>query len=290
MAEKKLPEDDNERQTEAGYTQRSPHKGFWSLCPVQWCITQYRELVAAVRFLSILPMPGSARLFRTDETEPALVIGSVYFPLVGLLIAAIATILPFVIRAYLSPLILAALLVVLLIWLTGGLHLDGLMDTCDGVFGGTRRERKLEIMRDSRVGSFGVLGGGSILLLKFAVLASLNWHQIVIALLLILPVARWSMVLAIFLFPSARPSGLGSAVRQTVTLPRVLLAAAWSLGIVLVIGQLVGVITWLLASLVATSIGLWITRQLGGLTGDVYGAIAEVTEVVCWLGLALFRF
>src|SRR5579859_6748574 len=134
---------------------------------------QYKEFVAAVQFLSVLPIPGSAQLFRTDRAEAELVIGSLYFPLVGLLIGLILCVLSIFSGPYLPSLALAALLVVVNIWLTGGLHLDGLMDACDGLFGGRSRERKLEIMRDSSVGSFGVLGGVSSILLKFALLASM---------------------------------------------------------------------------------------------------------------------
>src|SRR5215472_10652299 len=139
---------------------------------------QCQELVAAIQFLSVLPVPGSAQLFRTDRAEAELIIGSLYFPLVGLLLGLILSLLAILSGPYLPSLALAALLVVVNIWLTGGLHLDGLMDACDGLFGGRNPERKLEIMRDSRVGSFGVLGGVSAILLKFALLASTSLHQL----------------------------------------------------------------------------------------------------------------
>src|SRR5579859_1066178 len=122
----------------------------------QALLNQYREFVAALRFLTVLPAPGSALLFESDETAP-FVIGCEYFPLVGLLLAALLWLLV-LLFSRVPGLALTALLVVALVILTGGLHLDGLMDSCDGLFGGATRERKLEIMRDSRVGSFGVLG------------------------------------------------------------------------------------------------------------------------------------
>jgi adenosylcobinamide-GDP ribazoletransferase len=259
---------------------------------LRWCLSQYKELVAAVRFLSTLPIPGSAQLFHTSgETETRLVIGSSYFPLVGLLIGVPVWLFTLVAGPYLSPLLLSALLMVFLILLTGGLHLDGLMDACDGLFAGRGRERKLEIMRDSRVGSFGVLGGVGVLLLKFALFASLtNIHQLALAFLLVLPVSRWAMVLAIYFFPSARPQGLGAAVRQVASRFHLILAGLLGLGIVLLLGHLPGLFVWLLASLLALVIGYWATRELGGLTGDLYGAIAELTEVGCFLLLVLLHF
>jgi adenosylcobinamide-GDP ribazoletransferase len=197
-------------------------------------LSQYRELVAAVRFLSVLPMPGSAQIFDKDEAAPRLVIGCEYFPLVGLLLALLLWFLVLILTPLVPQLALAALLIVALVMLTGGLHLDGLMDSCDGLFGGSTRERKLEMMRDSSVGSFGVLGGVCIVLLKFALFASLRVHALPLALLVALPSARWAMVLALRVFPSARPTGLGAAFHQAVTTKRLVPTSMIALVIVLV--------------------------------------------------------
>jgi adenosylcobinamide-GDP ribazoletransferase len=161
------------------------------------------------------------------------------------------------------------------------------MDSCDGLFGGTSRERKLEIMRDSRVGSFGVLAGVCVLLLKFVCFASLKERFLPFALLVTLPSSRWAMVLALRVFPSARPTGLGTVFRQTATTGRLVLAGIIALAIVLVAGQLVGLIVWALVTVATLGLGLWISRTLGGLTGDTYGAIEEVMEVVALLVLVL---
>ncbi len=250
-------------------------------------LSQYRELVAAVHFLSILPAPGGSRLFEKDEVTARLVVGSAYFPLVGLLLACLLCLLVLLLMNLIPQLALAALLVVGLVVLTGGLHLDGLMDTCDGFFGGSTRERKLEIMRDSRVGSFGVLGGACILLLKFALFASISVHVLSLALLVVLPSARWAIVLALRVFPSARPTGLGSAFHQAVTTEQLVLAGIVALAIVLTAGHLIGLVVWVTVTMTTLVLGLWITRSIGGLTGDSYGAIAEVVEVVALLVLVL---
>jgi adenosylcobinamide-GDP ribazoletransferase len=252
-------------------------------------VTEYRELVAAIRFLSVVPIPGSARLFSDPLIVGEAQFGSGYFPLIGLLIALLLSLLVFVAGAYLPSLILAALLVVAETALTGGLHLEGLMDTCDGFFSGKGTERKLEIMRDSRVGSFGVLGCFCLLLLKFAFFASLGLNRLPIALLLALPMSRWSMVAVAYLFPSARLAGLGAAFRQTITTPRLLLATAIVLVIILIAGHFAGLGIWLGATLIAIAVGAWATRVLGGLTGDLYGAIAEVTTVVSLLLFTLLQ-
>jgi adenosylcobinamide-GDP ribazoletransferase len=252
---------------------------------------QYREFVAAACFLSTLPIPGNVQTeVDNEEAEPKLIIGSAYFPLVGLVIALIAALILVIGSAvHLPSLVIAALTVIALVWLTGGLHLDGLMDSCDGLFGGYTRERKLEIMHDSHAGAFGILGGICILLLKFAIFASLDFNHLVLALFIVLPLSRWAMVLAMYMFPNAQRTGLGATARQTITSPRILIAAITSLLLALIAGQLIGLVVWVVGSLVTLIIGAWVTYTLGGLTGDIYGAIAEITEVVGLLVLVAVR-
>ena len=258
---------------------------------LNWLIEQYTELVAAVRFLSTIPMPGATRLFETQQAKqetPRLILGSAYFPLVGLLIALILGLLLTLANLIFPHLVVAALLTIALVILTGGLHLDGLMDTCDGVFGGRTRERRLEIMRDSRVGSFGVLGGACVLLLTFALFASMNTHMLIIAFLTVLPCSRWAMVLALRVFPSARSTGLGVTFRQTVTPVRLIVAGSIALIAALIAGHFFGLIVWLITTCVSLVMGAWFMDRLGGLTGDSYGAIAEMSEVIGMLVLLSF--
>src|SRR5437763_7359275 len=120
-------------------------------------LSQYMELVAAMRFLSVLPVPGRTQLFEKDEAPPNLVVGGAYFPLVGLLLACLLWLLVLLLAPLVPQLALAGLLVVGLVILTGGLHLDGLMDTCAGLLSGSTRERTLEIMRARRACRISVL-------------------------------------------------------------------------------------------------------------------------------------
>ncbi len=258
-------------------------------------LSQLTELVAAIRFLTVVPIPDPGRLFRRQEDQitrpatPSFGLGSGYFPLVGLLLALLLSLLVVVLGRFLPSLALSALLVVVLVLLTGGLHLDGLMDTCDGLFGGGTRERRLEIMQDSRLGSFAVLGGVCTLLLKFAFFASLQERVLIPALLIALPTSRWTMVLTLSVFPSARSTGLGATFRQVITHGRLVLAGLIALIIALVFGHLVGLVVWVVATLIAVAVAFWIMRRLGGLTGDTYGAIEEVAEVVALLMLVLLQ-
>jgi adenosylcobinamide-GDP ribazoletransferase len=253
-------------------------------------LRQYRKLLAATGFLSILVLPGSKLLAAEDTTDTSYMPGGEYFPLVGLLLGALLWLLSLLLAPLVPQMVLAALLVVTLVILTGGLHLDGLMDTCDGFFGGLTRERKLEIMRDSRVGSFGVLAGACALLLKFACFASLHEHSLLAVFLVTLPSARWSMVLALRVFPPARASGLGATFRQAVTPQALVVASALSLVIALLGAHLAGLLIWSIITATALALGSWATRNLGGLTGDTYGAIAEIAEIAGLLAFVLLHF
>jgi adenosylcobinamide-GDP ribazoletransferase len=296
-----MPEDYNsmpDRQSFQGYfqniTSHRPQSGPNSSGFLRY---QLRELVAAIRFLTILPVPGTAQLFDTyEEDAPAFIIGSAYFPLIGLLLAVLAWLFLLLTSSVFPSIVAAALLVVVQIVLTGGLHLDGLMDSCDGLFGGSTPEEKLEIMRDSRVGSFGVLGALCVLLVRFAafasmfsVVASLRIHLLTLALFMVLPVARWGMILSVAVFPSARLTGLGSAFRRTVTRPRLLAAAITTLITVLFAAHIAGLLVLLVGTLLAIAVGGLITRQIGGLTGDSYGTIEEITEIVLLLLVILLH-
>ena len=127
-----------------------------------------KRLLAAIRFLTILPIPGS---WGTAEADLA---GSVaFFPVVGLLLGAIAAAAAWGIAQVAPPMVAAALVIVLLLSFSGCLHLDGLADTADGFLSCRRREQILEIMKDSRVGSMGLVVVTCVLLVKFAALASL---------------------------------------------------------------------------------------------------------------------
>jgi adenosylcobinamide-GDP ribazoletransferase len=250
---------------------------------------QYAELAAALHFLTVLPLPGG-EIWRSEEpaASPRPVMGSVYYPVAGLFLGGLLALLAVVVRTRLPALVLAALLVVGEIVLTGGLHLDGLMDSCDGLFGGRTPERRLAIMDDSRVGSFGVLGALSLLLVRFAVLASLPFWRLIVALLVAPMLARWTMVLCGALFPAARSTGLGAAFHQSITVRRLVLAALLAALIAFLGARLAGLLAWLICSLLALLVGKLVTQALGGLTGDVYGAVGEMCETGALLVLLLF--
>jgi adenosylcobinamide-GDP ribazoletransferase len=169
--------------------------------------------------------------------------------------------------------------IVLSLWviLTGALHLDGFLDSCDGIFGGNTPEKRLEIMRDERVGAFALEGGFLLLLIKFTSILALVGEER--SLILAPMLGRWGITLAIISFPYAREQGLGREMKDHVSWVQVLLGAvvaipvAWFLGgwDGLIAAGVVGVIVW--------GGSLFVLNRLPGLTGDIYGALCEVGEV-----------
>lgn len=227
---------------------------------------------SALQFLTVLPAP----LARPME-RPAFSLA--YFPLVGLLLGAILAGLDWTLRLFLPLSLVNGALIIALIILTGGLHLDGFMDTCDAIPGSYPSSRRLEVLRDLRVGSYSVLGLLSLLMAKYLALSALP-DSLRLSTLLLMPVlGRWSMALAIPMFPYARAGGLGEGLKKAATWWSLALAAFLVLVISYLALQGTGVAALAGACLLCLLMGWHFTRRLSGLTGDTYGAINEVVEV-----------
>lgn len=234
----------------------------------------WQEVMLAFSFLTVIPMP-------TLEYQPGL-LGRAgrWFPLVGLLLGGVLTLAHWGLSQLFPPLLTAALVTTLWAALTGGLHLDGLADCCDGLLAATSRERRLEIMRDPRTGAFAVVGVVLFLLLKVMALAALPAAQP--ALLLAPTWARWLLLWGARQ-PLARPSGLGADFAAGLTGRNQALALLLPLLLFLPFFTLQTVLA-VLAAVAATGWLIHLARQrLGGVTGDVYGLVVEVSELVILL-------
>lgn len=236
----------------------------------------WAPMTAAVGFLTIIPMPS--------RPLPASVLArsAAFFPLVGAALGAMLGGIGWLLDGVLPRGPVAALLLALGVILTGALHLDGLMDTADGAFGGRTRERRLEIMRDSRVGSFGVLAGALALLLQFACLTELAGEDRLRAIVAALVASRWAMVIALSAFAPARADGLGAGMRAVAGRGS-LIASSIATIVLLAAAGPPGPAAMIAAGIVALGGGILLARRLGGLTGDSYGAIAVVAETAALL-------
>ena len=186
----------------------------------------------------------------------------------------------------------AALLLAFTVWITGGLHLDGLADTADGLGGGCTPAVALTIMKDSRVGAFGVISLIVAILLKFSLFLSFATTPGGTGALLLYPViSRWGMVLLAYLSPYARPEGgLGQAMTRGVS-RRVVAFASLSAGALsLVILGVPGLIIFAVAGSGVWLGSLYFQKRLGGITGDVLGATNEALEVLVLTGTLLLGY
>ena len=187
--------------------------------------------------------------------------------------------------AGLSPLLTAALILTAWAAITGMLHLDGWADCCDALIAPLSRERRLEVMKDPRLGSFGGAGLILLLLVKLAAVAELltpaaDRPLAALMPLLVIPVlGRWAIVIAASAFPLARPDGMGASFRRGLGRREIILATLTTAVACLLMGW-GGLVLWAAAGLVLLGMGRLATARLGGLTGDVYGAIVELTETV----------
>lgn len=205
--------------------------------------------------------------------EPISARALAWYPLVGLLVGITLAIAQFSLRLVLPDLIVAVFIVALWTILTGGLHLDGFADACDALFAVTTRERRLEILRDMHLGTFGTTGLILILLLKVTTLSSAPLAPIFLAPIL----GRWAIVFAAT-FPLARREGMAATFIAGLTRREIFIATMFA-------AIVAGLGGWL--GFAAFSVGIattWVIAQLalnrlGGLTGDIYGMICESVEV-----------
>ncbi len=235
-----------------------------------------KRLLLSITFLTRLPIPLGKNISNEDmgKTTP-------FFPLVGIFIGLLLVGINYILSFILPGFAINIIIIVSIIVITGGFHLDGLMDTCDGFFSGKDRERTLEIMHDSRIGAMGAIGAICIFALKFAFLNAVNAENKLKALLLFPMFGRWSMVFAISFFPYAGTKpGLGSLFVKHAkksymfwaTIPVIILSVPllrWRAFPIIIV---IFLITWL--------IGRRFSNKLGGLTGDTYGAINEIIETL----------
>ncbi|WP_139488104.1 adenosylcobinamide-GDP ribazoletransferase [Brevibacillus dissolubilis] len=277
----------------------------------------------ALTFLTRIPV-------RFQAKPEAWAKSTAYYPLVGLIIGMIVAVVAVLLSPFLPTMLIAVLTLVCWIWLTGGLHLDGLMDTADAVGSSRSRERMLEIMKDSRVGAMGVIAAVLVVLVKFTAIVSIidgiretmalsfsGWEDtkplvplfgtwggdlvfklagghlftiardffeiagLLVTMLLIPPIlARAGLLLSIYFWPYLNANGgIGSGMKEGLTPLRLAVALLLAAGTVLWISGTIGGLLFLIVWLIITiRFNRRMQKLLGGLTGDTYGCLTEITE------------
>lgn len=237
-----------------------------------------QDMRTAVQFLTRIPVGNVP--YDPDALSRALL----WFPLVGAFVGAAAGGVHWFAAKGLSPMLSALVTLIFLVLLIGAFHEDGLADTADGLGGGWSRERSLEIMRDSRIGSYGTVALVLSLLARWLLLSSLQpatfFRTVVVAHVL----CRWTALpLSYFMKPARGQDGQSARVAQRVSV--------WTLffGTLLAVVISVIVMRWqvwlpLLVAVAVTSIGgAYFYKRLGGITGDCFGAANQVVEIAIYV-------
>jgi adenosylcobinamide-GDP ribazoletransferase len=238
------------------------------------------SLRSAMAFLTVLPVATSAG-------APGERLGRAYFPAIGAVVGLLSAGVFAFLEAFTTPLLAAVAATATLALLTGALHLDGLADSADGLFGGGDVARRLEVMRDPRLGSFGTVALVLVLVGEIAGIASMSPGRAVAALVIAGALSRLAMLFVITLVPYVRASGLGVAAGDSshrgfdLALGSAFAAAAclldWRRALFAVC----------LVAVAALVVVVLARRRLGGATGDVYGATAELCMVAALIAFAV---
>ncbi len=245
-----------------------------------------KSLRSAIAFLTILPVAPS-------DATGKMASARAWFPVVGLILGGILAAVDLMVSSVssivgpsngaMSSLLPAVALTVTLVVMTRALHIDGFMDCCDALFGGFDRERRLRILRDPHVGAFAVTGVVCLLLLKVAAITSLA-QSVRVWIVLVFPcLSRWSVTLVMELFPYVRSRGIGTSFLEDMRKWQILFALFVTLAAAFTLAGLAGLILFATVSLTAWMVAAWASRLLGGVTGDVYGAIVEISETTILL-------
>jgi adenosylcobinamide-GDP ribazoletransferase len=251
---------------------------------IAWPLHQCRLFFVALQFFTRLPVPRWVG-FEADWLHHA----SRYFPLVGVVVAAITGAV-YALATWLWPAPVAALLATAAgIYATGAFHEDGFADMCDGFGGGHTRERVLDIMKDSRIGAYGAIGIGCLLALKVALLSLLPPGAAIAALFLAHPVSRLAATALIWRLDYARAEGKAKPMAQEMTGAEFAIGAFCAALPAALLGM-IGYLSWstiagavLAAALAALWLGRKFVQRLGGYTGDCLGAVQQVAEVAMYL-------
>lgn len=233
-----------------------------------------KKFLIALQFLTIFPVriPG-----RIKEEEAAASLA--YFPLIGLIIGLILAAISQA-SGFLPPAVIISIIIASLIMLTGGLHLDGFADTCDGLYAGRTKESSLEIMRDPHIGTMGAAAIAVLFLFKFTVLLNIPEENLWKALIIAPVFAKNWLVLACYKSKYAREEGKAKLFIEKAKLKNVITASLISLAVILALGQIKGVTACLISSFFLFLFVSYIKKRIGGMTGDMIGAVHEAAEVL----------
>ena len=244
-----------------------------------------RNFLQAFSCLTILPV-GQIPLSEEKELARSMA----FFPLVGLVIGLLLALGYYLLSFLFSKSLVLWLTIGLLALLTRGLHLDGFADTMDGLGSGGPREKILEVMRDSRIGSFGVISLILLIGAKYFTLDQIPIPSIPYTLILMTVMGRNAMVLVCYRSAYARFSeGLGKPFTENLGVREVTFSSLSAFGIALLTMGIKGILVFLGISLFSLVYRFFFIKKLGGVTGDILGGANELTELLCLIFLIILE-
>jgi adenosylcobinamide-GDP ribazoletransferase len=237
-----------------------------------------QEMVIAFQFLTRIPMP-SVR-FETDSLSRAIK----FFPLVGLVIGSGAVLLQRLALHHLSRPLVALIVLIYFVLITGCFHEDGLADSADGFGGGWNRDQILIIMKDSRIGSYGATALVLSLLARYLLLESLPMEHFAAYIISSQVLCRWSSLPLSYLLPAAREQdGQGAKIARLTSRSSLITATLISFAVAAFLLRWSAIAPILIALLTIALSGWFYFRKIGGVTGDCFGATNQLTEIGIYL-------
>jgi len=235
-----------------------------------------KRFIIALQFLTII------RIGRNIQVEPKELGRSMgYFPMVGLVLGFILILFNILFLRILPAPVVDGILITILIVFTGALHLDGLADTIDGLAGGNSKEEILHIMRDSNTGAIGVVGLTMTLLLKYTLLMNIPYETKNQVLLAMPMIGRWSMTeLSLFSEYARSTNGIGLPFTTYLRKREFLFASATAILVSFVLLGIKGIIIMIVIGIFILGSAKFLKVKIGGITGDTFGAINEISEVL----------
>jgi len=263
-----------------------------------------KDFLWGLNFLTIVPIGK-----RWCEREPKIGNAVFWFPIIGLLMGVVLTFIYFPATWFFPHLVADAIILIIYIVMTGGFHLDGFADTCDGLFGGSTREKRLDIMRDSRTGSYGALCLICTVGLKYTCLVSIDPEAVAAlsviydyetmkdlnplylqacekgkVLLFMCAIGRWSQVLGAALSSYARDEGgTGKIIVENVKIRHALFSSIVPGILIFLFCGITGILIFFMVFIVVALFVSYAKERIGGMTGDTLGATNEISELTVLL-------
>jgi adenosylcobinamide-GDP ribazoletransferase len=234
-------------------------------------------MATAFQFLTRIPMPSLP--FEADSLSRAVK----FFPLVGLAVGTGAVLLQRVLLPHLSRPLVALILLVYLVLITGCFHEDGLADTTDAIGGGWDRHQILLIMKDSRIGSYGATALILSLLSRYLLLALLPLEHFAPYVISAHVLCRWtSLPLSYFLQPAREQVGQGARIAKLTSLPSLIFGSVLTFAIVVYALRRLAVAPLIMATIAVILSGWFYSRKINGVTGDCFGATNQLAEIAVY--------